>query len=77
MLTGVMYMTNEEYGELLRSIRKTAGLTQKEVGMACGYDEINADRMVRGWEAGKSLPTLMRLRALAKALHCSLDKIIP
>lgn len=70
-------MTNEQYGKLIKDLRKTAGLTQKELGLACGYDESNASRNVRSWESGEMLPTLRRVRALAHALHCSLETLIP
>ena len=70
-------MTNEEYGKLIRALRTTAGLTQRELGLAVGYDENNASRNVRAWEAGRTLPTLKRLRALARALHCSLGTLVP
>lgn len=70
-------MTNKEYGELIKQLRKNAGLTQKELGMACGYDDASADANVRLWETGKTLPTLRRIRALANAVGVSLDKLIP
>lgn len=70
-------MTNEEYGKLIKDLRQNAGLTQKELGMACGYGEGSADKNVRSWESGEMLPTLRRVRALARALHCSLDTLIP
>lgn len=70
-------MSDSEYGELLKQLRKSAGLTQKELGMACGYDEASADANVRLWETGKTLPTLRRIRSLANALNVNLDKLIP
>ena len=66
-----------EYGEMIRSLRTSAGLTQKQLGMMCGYDENNASRNVRGWEAGKSMPTIYMVRALAKALNVPIEKLIP
>lgn len=70
-------MSSSEYGELIKQLRKNAGLTQKELGIACGVDEANASRKVRAWERGEYLPTLIVLRALAKALNVNLDKLIP
>lgn len=70
-------MTNKEYGALIRKLRQNAHLSQKELGMACGYDEASADVNVRSWESGKMLPTLRRIRDLAHALHCSLETLIP
>ena len=69
--------TMTEYGEMIRMYRTQAGLTQKKLGMLCGYDESTADSMVRGWEAGKSLPPLRVLRRLATALNVPLDTLIP
>ena len=65
------------YAEKLKALRTQAGLTQKALGLACGYDENNADRNVRGWESGKSYPPITMLRALAKALNVPLDTVIP
>lgn len=66
-----------EYGERLKKIRVQAGLTQKEVGEACGYDGRSAESTVQHWERGRSYPPLDKLRALAKALDVSLDMLIP
>lgn len=65
------------YREKLRQLRQAAGLTQKALGIACGYNESNASRNVRGWESGKSYPPITMLRALAKALGVSLDAVVP
>ena len=65
------------YGEKLRSLRLAAGLTQKQLGMACGYDDKNADRNVRSWEADEMMPRLSMVRALAAALKVPLDTLIP
>lgn len=70
-------MTTEEYGAMIRRMRQTAGLTQKELGMKCGVDEANADRKVRGWERGEYYPTLNVLRTLADALGVRLERLIP
>ena len=66
-----------EYGEMIRSYRMNAGLTQKQLGMACGYDESSSDAQVRHWESGRSYPPLEKLRVLAKALNVPVDKLIP
>lgn len=70
-------MTNAEYGTMIRELRKTAGLTQKELGIACGVDEDNASRKVRAWERGEYLPTLRHLKPLSIALHCSINTLLP
>ena len=61
----------------LRAARIAAGLTQKQLGLACGYIESSAERTVQHWESGKQSPPLDKLRALADALHVSLDYLIP
>lgn len=65
------------YAEQLRAMRQQAGLTQKQLGLAVGYNENNASRNVRGWESGKSLPPITKLRALAEALKVPLEALIP
>lgn len=65
------------YGEKLRALRQAAGLTQLKLGMACGYDDKNADRQVRHWESGRSYPPIDKLRLLAAALKVPLDTLIP
>ena len=65
------------YAEKLKALRAQAGLTQKALGLACGYDENNADRTVRHWESGRSYPPIDKLRALAKALNVPLESLIP
>lgn len=67
----------EDYGKMIRSLRMAAGLTQQKLGMACGYDENNADRQVRHWESGRSYPPIDKLRALAAALGVSVENLIP
>lgn len=61
----------------LRAARIAAGLTQRQLGEMCGYAGNSAERTVQNWEYGKQSPPLDRLRALADALHVSLDYLIP
>lgn len=61
----------------LRAARIAAGLTQRQLGEMCGYTGNSAERTVQNWEYGKQSPPLDRLRALADALHVSLDYLIP
>ena len=67
----------KEYGEMLKEQRKRAGLTQQQVGEACGYEGISAQRTVGYWESGRSYPPLDKLRVLAKALGVTLESLIP
>lgn len=65
------------YGEMLKELRKTAGLTQRQLGEACGYTGDSAERTVRHWENNRSYPPVDKVRALAAALHVSIDTLIP
>jgi len=54
-----------------------AGLTQKKLGLSCGYEEKSAERTVQHWEHGRSYPPIDKLRALAEALGVSVENLIP
>lgn len=64
-------------GRIIKSARKTARLTQKQLGLLCGYSEASAERIVQFWEQGMREPPLEKLRTLANALHITLDELIP
>lgn len=61
----------------LRTARIAAGLTQRQLGEMCGYTGNSAERTVQHWESGRSAPPIDKLRALANALHVTLDYLIP
>ena len=61
----------------LRTARVAAGLTQRQLGEMCGYTGNSAERTVQHWESGRSAPPIDKLRALANALHVTLDYLIP
>lgn len=72
---------DEEYkkqmAEIVRMYRKAAGLTQRQLGLACGYSEASAERVTRAWElATQPVPT-EKLKPLANALHITLDALLP
>ncbi len=48
------------FGELLRSLRQQAGLTQQEFGQAVGYSHAHVARL----EGGKRLPDITAVRSL-------------
>ena len=66
-------MTAEEYGYKLKYMRLAVGLTQREVGEACG----TATRTVQYWERGRQLPGVDKLRALADALKVPVNQVVP
>ena len=63
--------------EKIKKARKEAGLTQKQVGLACGYAVNVAERMVRHWELGTGKVPRDKLRTLSKVLNIPLDQLIP
>lgn len=63
--------------EKIKQARKEAGLTQKQVGLACGYDEKSAEVCVRKWELGRSPIPNTRIRTLSQVLNIPLDQLIP
>ena len=63
--------------EKIKQARKAAGMTQKQVGLACGYDEKSAEVSVRRWELGTRPVPIDKLRTLSQVLNIPLDQLIP
>lgn len=63
--------------EKIKKARQEAGLTQKQVGLACGYDEKSAESFARQWERGTRPVPIDKLRALSQVLNIPLDQLIP
>ena len=53
------------------SVRKQAGLTQKELAEKMGVDQ----SAVSFWETGKRFPRGAKLLRLAEVLNCSIDEL--
>lgn len=73
-------MTHDEhinYGYMLRSLRLAVGLTQREVGEACGFTGPTATRSVQFWERGQRLPSIECLRPLATVLQVPINQVVP
>lgn len=70
-------MKDVKIPELIRAKRKEAGLTQKKLGLLCGYEEKSAERIVQHWEHGTAEAPANKLRALASALQVPLEDLIP
>ena len=72
---------NEEYYENfarnLKTLRQNANLTQKQLGIAIGVAEKSAENTIQNWEYKRQLPSLTKLRPLAKALGVTLEELIP
>lgn len=66
-----------DYGYRLHTMRLAAGLTTREVGEACGYSGLTADRTIKYWEHGDRLPGIEHLRPLAIVLKVPVSQVVP
>ena len=63
---------SNKIGEFLQSVRKTQGLTQKELA-----EKINvSDKTISKWETGASLPDTSILVELCKVLEISVNELV-
>lgn len=70
--------TQKDIPAIIKAARIRAGLTQKELGLKCGYsEESDVSRLVRQWETGTRPVPDDRKRALITALDLTFDDIIP
>ena len=58
-------------GERIRHIRNLRGMTQKQLGMAVGFDEKTADVRIAQYESGTRTPKVKLLADTAAALGVS------
>lgn len=65
------------FGETIRNARQAKGLTQKQLGMLCGYTGATAESAARRWELNIKPVPIDRLRRLCAALDLPLDALIP
>jgi len=66
------FMNCEKIGNLIASLRKEKGLTQKELGDKLGI----TDRAVSKWERGLGCPDVSLLEDLSKVLDISILEIL-
>lgn len=64
-------MDNNKFGNKLKEIRKTRGLTQFELAELVGIDEKHLSRI----ETGKNLPTYPTLVKLLNALNLKIEDV--
>ena len=64
-------------GENIQARRKAARLTQRQLGEAIGKKGRSAETTVQKWEHGLQNPNVSQLRPLCRALHCTLEELIP
>jgi transcriptional regulator with XRE-family HTH domain len=62
-------------GEYIRARRKTLGMSQQALGDAIGRDQQLISQIERNREPGY-LPSIELLRALSRALHCSIEELL-
>lgn len=65
-------MTQQEFGERLRTFRKQKSMTQKQIGER--IDMSNAT--ISSWEDGTKTPNVLSIIALCEAFDLSLDDLI-
>ncbi len=56
-------------GKKIKKIRKLRGLTQKELGIMCGFSEETADARIRHYEIEKRIPQKETISIIAAALE--------
>ena len=62
-------------GSNIRHIRELRGLTQKELGLRCGFSANTADVRIRQYEADKMVPKLDKLEEIASALEVDISSL--
>ena len=65
-------MDNEKTGNLIASLRKEKGLTQKQLADDLGVTNATISK----WETGKGFPDISLLESLAKTLGVSVSEIL-
>lgn len=62
---------SEIFAVNMRQLRKSLGITQKQLGQLLGYSE----KSVSKWESGEAVPPSILLPSLAGALRTSIDEL--
>lgn len=57
---------------LLKALRKLAGLTQRDLAISVGTDPTTVSK----WETGTQVPSAAKLRKLAVALGCTVGQLL-
>lgn len=64
-----------KFASNVRIRRKMTNLTQRALGIACGYPGESAMLAAYRWEHEQTIPDIYHLITLAKVLHCSIDDL--
>lgn len=65
-------MDKYKFGDYIYNKRKNLGLTQEELGRLLGV----TNKAVSKWEVGETMPDIMMLKSLAKALGITVDELL-
>lgn len=66
----------QDIAKTVKSARFKAGLTQREVGLACGYTEELAQKRVSKWESGVEPVPQNSLKTLSKLLNIPIENLL-
>ena len=66
----------QDIAKMIKSARLKAGLTQMEVGMACGYTEASAQKRVSKWEHGEGPVPKHKRVTVSKLLNIPIEKLL-
>ena len=61
----------------LREQRKAKGISQKQLGLLCGFNEKSAENTIQNWEYKSYTPSAYNVSLLCQALNCKADDLIP
>jgi len=61
----------------LREQRKAKGISQKQLGLLCGFTESSAERMIQKYEQKTQTASAYNVSLLCQALDCTADDLIP
>ena len=65
-------MNQEKVGAFIADLRKSQGMSQKQLADIVGV----TDKSVSKWECGKSLPEISKMEPLCEALHININELL-
>ena len=65
-------MDQEKIGAFIADIRKSQGMSQKQLADVIGV----TDKAVSKWECGKSLPEISKMEPLCETLHININELL-
>ncbi len=73
--SGEDYPSMGSIGGKIKRIREHLGLSQKQVGVRCGYPESSADVRIRQYESNQKIPRQDAMEKLCSALNIDEDSL--